>query len=193
MAAGRWATEDFRRVNQVETLYFDDVEVVDTASSTTATTADGGSTVTVRRPGPRTDERVLIGTRTADELVAEIDGRPIRLELGPAKLTKASYRITIAFDESRLRLEARSLSTSEIVSERAEAGNDVLGNLHRLQDGSLLLLWKQPFTVMKQTVTPPLPTRDETLVALAVGSAVGIGGLSAATILTSAVDSILLH
>ncbi|MEE4021989.1 hypothetical protein V1Y59_02770 [Gordonia sp. PKS22-38] len=178
------------RVTVTETIHFGEIEVVTGDSATTATYLDDQPLrVTVRRPGPRTDTRIPIGTRDGAALAVDIDGRPVAISAGRARLTSKSYEIRATFDDSRLVFRPKDMSSSELVSESAGSWNNRLGDITRLNDGSVLVVWRQPFTVARTTIAPPLPSREQALVAVAIGSAIGTGGLSMTTILASAFNA----
>ena len=147
-------------------------------------------TVTISRTGPRTSDKVPIGTRTAANLRAGIDGRDIVLDPGRARLFKRSYRVGIQYDGRTLTLRAKTLEDSALLDGPSDRGNNEFGVLTRVFGGGVDVLWSLPFTMVNKTIEPPTPTREDALIGIVVAAAFGTGGLSLTTIVMGAVESI---
>lgn len=145
-------------------------------------TDDPHTTVVIRRVGQRTHEKTPIGTRIASRLEAFTDGRQIALFPGPARVLKRSYRVRIEFDERVLTLAAKNLEDSMLLDGTTDLGSNSFGDLTRTHRGSVDVLWAVPFKFMKETVSPPTPSRDDVLIGVCAAAAFGTGGLSATTI-----------
>ncbi|RMB77955.1 hypothetical protein AYK61_17375 [Rhodococcus sp. SBT000017] len=148
-------------------------------------------TVTISRTGPRTSDKVPIGTRTAANLRAGIDGREIVLDPGRARLFKRSYRVGIQYGGRTLTLRAKNLEDSALLDGPSDRGDNEFGVLTRVFGGGVEVLWSLPFTMMNRTIEPPTPTREDALIGIVVAAAFGTGGLSLTTIVMGAVESIL--
>ena len=91
---------------------------------------------------------------------------------------------------ARFCLVAENLATSRFISQQRNNGDNSFGKLTRTADGSVDVLWS-PFTDLKKTVDPLLPSRDQAIIAIAVAAAFGTGGLSPATIAVGILESSL--
>ena len=67
----------------------------------------------------------------------------------------------------------------------------VIAEMTRRADGTVDLLWSAPVRLGRRTFDPPMPSREQLLVALAVAGAFGTGGLSVTTIAVNALDALL--
>ncbi|MCJ0979052.1 hypothetical protein MTX35_15170 [Rhodococcus sp. ARC_M12] len=147
-------------------------------------------TVTISRTGPRTSDKVPIGTRTAANLRADIDGRDILLAPGRARLFKRSYRVGIQYGGRTLTLGAKNLEDSVLLDGSSDRGDNEFGVLTRVHGGGVEVLWSLPFTMVNRTIEPPTPSREDALIGIVVAAAFGTGGLSLTTIVMGAVESI---
>ncbi|MFD4785067.1 hypothetical protein ACFWNH_29010 [Rhodococcus qingshengii] len=167
----------------VETFLYSEIVLRCDDSEVSATYADDPrTTVSIRRIGHRTHEKTPIGTRSAPNIEASIDGRVIVLTPGPAKMLKRSYKVQIEFDGRILTLAAKNLEDSMLLDGTKDNGNNSFGDLTRTHRGSVDVFWAVPFKFMKETVLPPTPSRDDVLIGVCAAAAFGTGGLSASTI-----------
>ncbi|GGG21284.1 hypothetical protein GCM10007304_38920 [Rhodococcoides trifolii] len=175
----------------VDSLLYGNV-VVQYATSEITATYDGEprTTVSVRRTGGADHTRTPIGTRDPSAITASIDGRPVELTPGKARIMKRSYDVGISFDGRLITMRAKNLEASTLLCGTTDDGMNSFGELTRVYDGTVDIEWSVPFAAMKKTIEPPIPSREEALVGIAVAAAFGTGGLSAATIVSSIVGSV---
>ena len=144
----------------------------------------------IQRIGQRTRDKTPIGTRTASNLRASIDGRTISVRPGSARVLKRSYRVRIELGERVLVLVAKNLEDSTLLNGDSDRGDNSFGELTRDFEGGIEVAWSLPFTFMKKLVEPPVPSHEDVLVGVVVAAAFGTGGLSASTIVMGAIGSI---
>lgn len=167
----------------VDTVLYGQVSISYTDRDISAEYDTGPPTaVTIRRIGTRTHPRTPLGTRESDRVRAEVNGAVMTLTPRPTRLWKSSYSVGLEVKGARFGLVAKDLETSRFVSGHRNDGDNSFGELTRTADGSIDVLWAVPFTFLKKTVEPPLPSRDQAIIAIAVAAAFGTGGLSATTI-----------
>ncbi|WP_440460398.1 hypothetical protein [Rhodococcoides corynebacterioides] len=174
----------------VETHLFGDIELTYRDSAIVATyTVEPSTEVSITRTGKRS-RNSPIGTRDESALQAVLDGRDVPLSPGRARLSKRTYRVGFEIDGRVLTLAARTLTDSRLLDGTSDTGENCFGELTRTHDG-IEITWAVPFRFMTRTIEPPIPTRDDVLVAVCVAAAFGTGGLSVATVVMGFVDALL--
>ena len=182
---------DFVNTLVIETYLYDDIEVSITGTEVVARyTEQPHTTASIRRTGERTRDAVPIGTRTGLALTASIDGRTVVLVPGSARALKRSYRVRIEIDGRVLTLVATTLNESRLLDGASDTGENAFGDLTRTHD-SVEITWAVPFQFMNKTVEPPVPSRDDVLMAVCAAAAFGTGGLSLSTIAMGSVEAVL--
>ena len=182
----------FETQQDIDSLHYGVVRVETADGRVEASRLDQGAPrVELERTGDRTDKYSRLGSRDAAHLTCRIGDRAFTVDAGRPAFTKSSYEIAVALPDSTLQFVPVDLTTSEIRrTSSPDSMNNVLGRCSRLSDGTLLLLWSRPKTMLGQTVEPPQPTADEAVAIVAVAAGLGVGGLSIGTIVASAVGSI---
>ena len=174
----------------VETYLYSDIEVSTTDTEVVARyTDEPHTTASIRRTGERMRD-TPIGTRTRSALEASVDGREVVLVPGSARLLKKSYRIRIELDGRVLTLAAATLNDSRLLDGANDTGENAFGDLTRTHD-SIEVTWAVPFQFMGKTVEPPVPSREDVLIAVCTAAAFGTGGLSLGTIAMGFVEAVL--
>lgn len=174
----------------IETHLYSDIELTRSdAEIITAYTDEPHTTARIRRTGNRTRD-TPIGTRTGSNLEAFIDDRKVVLSPGSARVLKRSYRVRIEFDQRILTLSATSLEESRLLEGPTDTGDNAFGDLTQTHHGGVDVSWAVPFRFMRKTVTPPVPTRDDVLIAVCAAAAFGTGGLSVSMIALGFIEAV---
>ena len=150
---------------------------------------DPGCRVTISRIGAVTHRRTPVGTRAQRAIEVTLTGGAVTIRPRRARVTKRSYRVDV--DGVALDLTPRDLVSSEFRVSTIEVANNVMAEMTRRADGTIDLLWSAPVRLGRRTFDPPVPTREQLLVGLAVAAAFGTGGLSLTTIAMNALDALL--
>lgn len=97
-----------------------------------------------RRPGTARDQRhaaAPVGTRDAGLLSATLGGAPVRLEVGPGRLLRRSYRVTGAIGDAVLTLSPRTPYSSRVLRGRRGRRRHDLGLATRAPSGGVGIAW----------------------------------------------------
>ncbi|WP_433725301.1 hypothetical protein ACQP0C_29950 [Nocardia sp. CA-129566] len=160
----------------VDTEHFGKIVITRTDERVVTTPVfDDATMVTIERIGPRTRERVPIGTRNAKRLRASLNDRPIRLIVGPGLFYRRStYRAIAELDGKVLRLLPTNLHSSTLVLEQKDQGHHALGDFTLTGTHHIDVTWAP------RTTPPPVhhPTVEDALIAYALVAAFGTGGVS---------------
>ncbi|MFE9326669.1 hypothetical protein ACIHDR_34345 [Nocardia sp. NPDC052278] len=164
----------------VDTEHFGKIVITRTDEKVVATPVfDDATAVTIERIGPRTRQRVPIGTRNAKRLRASINDRPIRLTVGRGHFYyRWTYRVAAEVDGTILRLMPTNLHSSALVVGQRDRGEHVLGEFMLTGSHHIEVVWALPFTVRDPGVTVRQPTLEDALIAYALVTAFGTGGVS---------------
>ncbi|MEV6558130.1 hypothetical protein AB0M22_20610 [Nocardia sp. NPDC051756] len=177
-----------------KSIVFGDVVIsrADGYYSTRFATADS-PVVTIERVGARTRPSVPIGTRDASCLVARIDDRPITLLPGSGRVLERSYRVIAEIDHRVVSLEPKSMATCRFVNGMPGEVVKTFGEFTLRANGSIEVEWETPTTyrLLKRTVIPPQPTREDTLIGFALAAAFGTGSLSLMLIVAGFISAAL--
>ncbi|WP_328812489.1 hypothetical protein [Rhodococcus sp. NBC_00297] len=174
----------------VETCLYVDIEVTRSDDETIAVyTDEPQTTASIRRTGERKRD-TPIGTRSESALEAFVDGREVVMIPGFGRLLKKSYRVRIEFDRRVLTLAATTLNDSRFLDGSTDTGRNAFGDLTLAHD-SIEIAWAVPFQFMSQTIEPPVPSREDVLVAVCAAAAFGTGGLSLSTIAMGFIEAVL--
>ncbi|WP_433193553.1 hypothetical protein ACQP1G_32910 [Nocardia sp. CA-107356] len=161
----------------VDTEHFGKI-VITRADERVVTTPvfDDATVVTIERIGPRTRERVPIGTRNAKRLRASINDRPIKLTVGRGHFYhRRTYRAVAEVDHKIWRLVPTNLHSSTLLLGQKDQGDQVLGEFTLTRTHQIDVVWALPFTGR----TPVRqPTLDDALIAYTLVAAFGTGGVS---------------
>ncbi|MBT0566901.1 hypothetical protein [Williamsia sp. CHRR-6] len=147
--------------------------------------------VTLRRRGEVTHERTPLGTRDPEAVEIDLPGAKVTVRPRRARFTKRSYRVDIEVDGVALDLSPRDDVCCEFRLSTLDVAHNVFAELTRHGDGTVELIWSPPVRLGHRTFDPPVPSREQLLVALTVAAAFGTGGLSLLTIASNAVDAML--
>ncbi|WP_433521983.1 hypothetical protein ACQPZ2_32865 [Nocardia pseudovaccinii] len=164
----------------VDTEHFGKIVITRTDERVVATPVfDDATAVTIERIGPRTRQRVPIGTRNAKRLRASINDRPIRLTVGRGHFYyRWTYRAVAEVDGKILRLMPTDLHSSTLMVGQRDRGEHVLGEFMLTGTHHIEVVWALPFTVRDPGVTVRQPTVEDALIAYALVTAFGTGGVS---------------
>ncbi|OZD01090.1 hypothetical protein CH275_20290 [Rhodococcus sp. 06-235-1A] len=175
---------------QIDTALYDDVVVERSDHAVSAYYVSKPAVrATFTRIGPRTHDKTPLGTRYAALVDGEFDGRPMSVQVGRARVTKASYRVRMAFQHTTLTLAAKDLESSALIRGDSDGGDNCYGDLTREYGGGVSVFWGLPFGFAGRTIEPPTPSENEVLVGVAAAAAFGTGGLSLTTIVMSLLSS----
>ncbi|WP_327096794.1 hypothetical protein OIE68_44065 [Nocardia vinacea] len=164
----------------VDTEHFGKI-VITRADERVVTTPvfDDGTVVTIERIGPRTRQRVPIGTRNTKRLRASINDRPIRLTVGRGHFYyRWTYRAVAEVDGKILRLMPTNLHSSTLMLGQKHQGDHVLGEFMLTGTHQIEVVWALPFTSRGPDATVRQPTLEDALVAYTLVTAFGTGGVS---------------
>ncbi|MFI6644301.1 hypothetical protein [Streptomyces sp. NPDC050504] len=115
----------------------------------------------VRAPGGGDpDPHVPVGTRDASRLTLTVDGERARLTAAKGRLTRRSYRVTVAHGGTKYRLTPSGWAESTLTGGRRKLA-------------SCMYSGEGPTTVEWLTDTPPTP--EEAALAYALATAFGTG------------------
>ncbi|MEV5836786.1 hypothetical protein [Nocardia sp. NPDC052112] len=161
----------------VDTEHFGKIVITRTDERVVTTPVfDDATVVTIERIGPRTRERVPIGTRNAKRLRASINDRPIRLTVGRGLFYRRwTYRAIAEVDGRILRLLPTTLHSSTLVLGQKDQRDHVLGEFMLTGTHHIDVVWAPP-----STAPPPTrhPTMKDALIAYALVASFGTGGVS---------------
>lgn len=161
----------------VDTEHFGKI-VITRADERVVTTPvfDDATAVTIERIGPRTRQRVPIGTRNAKRLRASINDRPIRLTVGRGHFYyRRTYRAVAEVDGKILRLMPTNLHSSTLMLGQKGQGDHVLGEFMLTGTHQIDVVWALPLTAR---IPVRQPTVEDALIAYALVAAFGTGGVS---------------
>ncbi|MGV8873921.1 MAG: hypothetical protein ACOH2Q_15425 [Rhodococcus sp. (in: high G+C Gram-positive bacteria)] len=176
----------------IDTALYDDIVVEHAEAAISAfyvSRPDLRATFT--RIGPRTHDKTPLGTRLTACIRAEFDGESMSVQVGRARVTKASYRVRLSFRNTTLTLAAKDLESSALLRGESDSGDNCYGDLTREYAGGVSVFWGLPFRFVGRTIEPPTPSENEVLVGVAAAAAFGTGGLSVTTIFMSLMGSVL--
>ncbi|MFX0579109.1 hypothetical protein [Nocardia nepalensis] len=164
----------------VDTEHFGKIVITRTDERVITTPVfDDSTVVTIERIGPRTRQRVPIGTRNAKRLRASINDRPIRLTVGRGHFYhRSTYRAVAEVDGKILRLMPTDLHASRLVVGQWNQGEHVLGEFTLTGTHQIEAAWTLPFTSRDPRATVRQPTMEDALIAYALVAAFGTGGVS---------------
>ncbi|MGW4770703.1 hypothetical protein ACWEO2_22005 [Nocardia sp. NPDC004278] len=161
----------------VDTEHFGKIVITRTDERVVTTPVfDDATMVTIERIGPRTRERVPIGTRNAKRLRASINDRPIRLTVGRGLFYRRwTYRAVAEIHGRIFRLMPTNLHSSTLVLGQKNQGDHVLAQFTLTGTHHIDTVWAPP-----PTAPPPFqhPTIEDALIAYALVAAFGTGGVS---------------
>ncbi|WP_433679604.1 hypothetical protein [Nocardia sp. CA-119907] len=159
----------------VDTEHFGKIVITRTDERVITTPVfDDATMVTIERIGPRTRERVPIGTRNTKRLRASLNDRPIRLTVGHGLFYRRStYRAIAELDGEMWRLQPTNLHSSTVVLGQKDQGVHALGEFTLTGTHHIDVAWAPP------TTTPVRhSTVEDALIAYALVAAFGTGGVS---------------
>lgn len=161
----------------VDTEHFGKVVITrDDERVVTTPVFDDAIVVTIERIGPRTRERVPIGTRNAKRLCASINDRPIRLTVGRGHFYyRWTYRAIAEVDGKIWRLMPTNLHSSALMLGQKDQGDHVLGEFMLTGTHQIDVAWALPLTAR---IPVRQPTVEDALIAYALVAAFGTGGVS---------------
>lgn len=164
----------------VDTEHFGKIVIRQTDERVVTTPVfDDATVVTIERIGPRTRQRVPIGTRNARRLRASLNDRPIRLTVGRGLFYhRWTYRAVAEVDNKILRLLPKNLYSSTVLLGHKSQGDHVLGEFMLQGTHHIEVMWALPFAARDPETTIRLPTVQDALIAYALVAAFGTGGVS---------------
>ncbi|MEV6139316.1 hypothetical protein AB0L63_25340 [Nocardia sp. NPDC051990] len=164
----------------VDTEHFGKIVITRTDERVVTTPVfDDATVVTIERIGPRTRQRVPIGTRNAKRLRASINDRPIRLTVGRGHFYhRWSYRAVAEVDGKILRLQPTNLHSSTLLLGQKHQADHVLGEFMLTGTHHVQVVWTLPFTSRDHGAIVRQPTLEDVLIAYALVVAFGSGGVS---------------
>ncbi|MGY4100885.1 hypothetical protein ACW2Q0_15215 [Nocardia sp. R16R-3T] len=164
----------------VDTEHFGKIVITRTDERVVTTPVfDDATVVTIERIGPRTRQRVPIGTRNAKRLRAMLNDRPIRLTVGPGHFYhRRTYRAVAEVDGKIWRLMPTNLHSSTVILGQKHQGDHVLGEFMLTGTHHIEVVWALPFTSRDPELTVRQPTAQDALIAYALVTAFGTGGVS---------------
>ncbi|MEV4236351.1 hypothetical protein AB0J47_14355 [Nocardia sp. NPDC049737] len=145
----------------------------------TAPVFDDATVVTIERVGPRTRQRVPIGTRNVKRLRASINDRPIRLTVGRGHFYyRWTYRALAEVDGKILRLMPTNLHSSTLMLGQKGQDDHVLAEFMLTGTHQINVVWALPFTSRDHKIAVRQPNLEDALIAYALVTAFGTGGVS---------------
>lgn len=161
----------------VDTEHFGKIVITRTDERVVTTPVfDDATMVTIERIGPRTRERVPIGTRNTKRLRASLNDRPIRLTVGRGLFHRRStYRAIAELDGKMWRLLPTNPHSSTLILGQKDQGDHILGEFTLTGTHHIDVAWALPLTA-----PPPVrhPTVQDALIAYTLVAAFGTGGVS---------------
>ncbi len=164
----------------VDTEHFGKIVITRTDERVITTPVfDDATVVSIERVGPRTRQRVPIGTRNTKRLRATFKDRPIRLTVGRGHFYhRRTYRAIAEVDGKIWRLMPTNLHASTLLLGQKNQADHVLGEFMLTGSHQIEVVWALPFTSRNPEATVRQPTLQDALIAYALVVAFGTGGVS---------------
>ncbi|MGL4306601.1 MAG: hypothetical protein ACRCSF_10650 [Mycobacteriaceae bacterium] len=190
MEPSRYKSSDETNTVLVDTLLFGEAIITYREGWVSARFgSESESVVTIKRIGQASRKGVPIGTREAHHVVADLSGHPLTLDVGKARFFKKTYQVSIEYGEHIITLAARDMESSIVLLGKTDQGDNCCATVTRLVGGRIDILWSAPFKFGGKIIEPPLPSKDNVLIILAIAAAFGTGGLSFTSIVMGIIGS----